>query len=82
MRSPSYVNGQPPAMAGEKEGAYGGASTTTGKERKTWDKDEYADKAKAKDAEYRERAKERAEALKSGMSLANHINVLWNTRRY
>lgn len=55
-------------MSTSKEGAYGGASTTTGKERKTWDKDEYAEQAKAKDAERRERAKEHAEALKSGAS--------------
>lgn len=53
-------------MSEKKEGAYGGLSTTTGKERKTWDKEEYAQRAKEKDAEYRERAKERAEALKSG----------------
>jgi hypothetical protein len=53
-----------------KEGAYGGLSTTTGKERKTWDKDEYAAQAKAKDAEYAERARERAEALKSGECVA------------
>lgn len=42
------------------------AQTTTGSERKKWDKSEYADKAKQKDAEYAERAKERAEALKQG----------------
>lgn len=51
-----------------KESAYGGASTSTGKERKTWDKEEYAKQAKEKDAEARERGKERAEALKSGTS--------------
>lgn len=53
-------------MSANKEGAYGGLSTTTGKERKTWDKEEFAKQAKEKDAENRERAKERAEALKSG----------------
>lgn len=50
-------------------GAYGGASTTTGTERKVWDKEEYAEKAKAKDAEYAARAKERAEAIKQGQRL-------------
>lgn len=55
-------------MSTDKQGAYGGLSTTTGKERKTWDKEEFAQQAKEKDAENRERAKERAEALKSGTS--------------
>jgi hypothetical protein len=56
-------------MSGDKKeggGAYGGASTTTGTERKVWDKEEYAERAKAKDAEYAARAKERAEAVKAG----------------
>lgn len=53
-------------MASKEGGAYGGATTTTGKERKTWDKAAYADKAKEKDEEYAARAKERAEALKQG----------------
>ena len=51
-----------------KAGAYGGATTTTGKERKTWDKEEYAAKQQEKDAEYAARAKEREEALKTGES--------------
>ena len=64
-------------MSTSKEGAYGGASTTTGKERKTWDKDEYAEQAKVKDAERRERGKEHAEALKTGAftSLAPQPNL-------
>lgn len=53
-------------MSNTKEGAYGGLSTTTGKERKTWDREAFAEQAKVKDAENRERAKERAEALKNG----------------
>lgn len=53
-------------MSNAKAGAYGGASTTTGKERKTWDRDAYADQAKSKDSEAATRARERAEALKKG----------------
>lgn len=34
--------------------------------RKTWDKEAYTEKAKQKDAEYAERAKEREEAMKQG----------------
>lgn len=61
-------------MASKEGGAYGGATTTTGKERKTWDKAAYADKAKEKDEEYAARAKERAEALKQGEGRGNTFN--------
>jgi len=40
--------------------------TTTGSERKQWDKEKYALRAREKDAEYAERAREREEALKTG----------------
>jgi len=49
-----------------KQGAYGGASTTTGTERKTWDKEAYAEKAKQRGREHAERAREREADILAG----------------
>lgn len=52
----------------EKKGAYGTTATDTNFRRK-WDKEEYAEKAKQKDVEERERMQENEERMKQGLSL-------------
>lgn len=51
----------------EKKGAYGTTATDTNFRRK-WDKEEYAEKAKQKDLEERERMQENEERMKQGLS--------------
>lgn len=50
-------------------GAYGTKAADT-EFRKKWDKEEYAEKAKQKDAEEKERMQENEERLKQGMTRA------------
>ncbi len=50
----------------EKKGAYGSAAATDTDFRKKWDKEEYAEKARKRDAEEKERMKENEERIKQG----------------
>lgn len=56
------------SIMSEKKGAYGTTATDTNFRRK-WDKEEYAEKAKQKDVEERERMQENEERMKQGLSL-------------
>jgi U4/U6.U5 tri-snRNP component SNU23 len=61
-------------MASRKEGAYGKAAASDTDFRKTWDADEYAVKAKAKDDERREEAKLRYEAKLEGKTYHKYVD--------
>lgn len=52
----------------DKAGAYGAKSADTDF-RKKWDKEEYAERAKKKDLEERERMQENEQRMKQGMHL-------------
>jgi U4/U6.U5 tri-snRNP component SNU23 len=61
-------------MASRKEGAYGKAAASDTDFRKTWDADEYAAKAKAKDDERRSEAKLRYEAKLEGKTYHKYVD--------
>lgn len=61
-------------MAARKEGAYGKAAASDTDFRKTWDADEYAAKAKAKEDERREEAKLRYEAKLEGKTYHKYVD--------
>ena len=61
-------------MASRKEGAYGKAAASDTDFRRTWDADEYAAKAKAKDDERREEAKLRYEAKLEGKKYHKYVD--------
>ena len=61
-------------MATRKEGAYGKAAASDTDFRKTWDADEYAAKAKAKDDARREEAKLRYEAKLEGKTYHKYVD--------
>lgn len=61
-------------MATRKEGAYGKAAASDTDFRKTWNADEYAAKAKAKDDERRDEAKLRYEAKLEGKTYHKYVD--------
>jgi U4/U6.U5 tri-snRNP component SNU23 len=61
-------------MAARKEGAYGKAAASDTDFRKTWDVDEYAAKAKAKEDERRDEAKLRYEAKLEGKTYHKYVD--------
>lgn len=63
-------------MSSSKGGAYGTRASDTDF-RKKWDKEEYAEKARQRDEDEKERMKENEERIKQGASVSRYTPLLF-----